>query len=201
MKRLVIGLTGGIAAGKSLALRQFSRCGARTISLDDIAREQARKGGPAYRAIVSAFGPAVLGAGGEIDRRGLGRRVFVSTAARRKLERLTHPLILREMRRRIKKEGGGRRPCVVDVPLLFEAGLEKEFDLTMLIAAKKKVQMSRLMKRDRLSRSEAGSRIAAQMPLSAKERRADVVVSNAGPRKNFRRSITQYYRALELIGA
>ncbi|OGR86969.1 MAG: dephospho-CoA kinase [Elusimicrobia bacterium RIFCSPHIGHO2_02_FULL_57_9] len=196
---MIIGLTGGIASGKSLALREFSRCGARALALDDVARLQARRGGPAYHGIIKAFGPAVLDSSGEIDRSRLGRRVFASVSARRKLEKITHPVILREMRKQVCGRGGG--PCVVDAPLLFEAGLQKEFDLTLLVAAGCGLQLSRLKRREGLSLVQARRRIAAQMPFSAKEKLADIVLRNKGSRKEFQRRIRQYYRALELIGA
>src|SRR5437660_1654020 len=100
-KRLVVGLTGGIGSGKSTALKEFARLGAKTVSSDEIAREQAAKGGAAYAKIVKAFGRSILDDRRRIDRGSLAKLAFSNSGRRRRLERLTHPLIIKEMRRRI----------------------------------------------------------------------------------------------------
>ncbi len=193
--RLRVGLTGGIGSGKSLALSQLRRLGAKTIALDEIAHEQARPGGAAYRKIVSVFGKGVLDSRKRIDRAALARRAFASPAARRRLEALTHPLILREMRRRMR---AARGVVVVDVPLLFESGRAKEFDATMLITAPRGVRLGRLAGRG-LSRSEALRRMAAQLPDAVKAARADVVAPNAGSKKEFQRRVREYHKAFTLM--
>jgi len=105
-RRLLVGLTGGIGTGKSSALAEFERLGAATVSLDQIAREQAKRGREGWKAIKRTFGSAVLDESGNIDRRKLGARVFRRPADRRRLERATHPLILREMKRLIARLDG-----------------------------------------------------------------------------------------------
>lgn len=197
MKPLVVGLSGGIGTGKSLALRAFARLGALTVSLDEIARGLSRKAGPLHGRVVRAFGAGVLGRGGEIDRARLAERVFARPSERRRLENLSHPLILREMRRRLAR---ARPPVsVVDVPLLFEAGLEPRFDLTLLVSSGNRAQLSRVMRRDALSAARARARIAAQWPMRVKEARADLVVRNDGSPEDLRSRIAQYYRAFELM--
>lgn len=194
---LVVGLTGGIGAGKSLALSEFARQGARTMSLDAINRDLSRRGGAAYAKIVAAFGRDVLGPDGEIDRRRLGERVFARPRDRRALERLVHPLILREMRSRIRAARGA--VVVADVPLLFEKGLEPVFDLTMLVCGGVKARRERIRKRDRLGSAEIGARMAAQWPDAAKAVRADLVVDNDGTRRDLRRKVREFYQAFALI--
>ena len=197
MKRLVVGLTGGIAAGKTLALEEFSRLGAATVSSDRLAHELSRKGMPAYRRILGAFGKRVLRPDGELDRRKLAGLVFASPARRRRLERLTHPLILREIFRRVSRAGRG--VVVVDVPLLFEGGHESRFDLTLLVSSSRRTRLARVTARDGLSLRAALKRFSAQMPAAEKERRADVVVHNDGSRGEFLRRIKSCQQAFALI--
>ncbi|MBI4375557.1 MAG: dephospho-CoA kinase [Elusimicrobia bacterium] len=197
MKRsLRIGLTGGIGTGKSTALRRLSALGCRTISLDEIARRQARPGGSAYGKLVRSFGRGILGRGKAIDRARLGRLVFRNERALRRLERLTHPAILAEMRRRLRETSG---VVVADVPLLFEKRLQGEFDATVMIAARPSSQSRRIMARDGLGKAEARRRMSAQRPVSEKAELADVVIWNEGGLKDFESRIDQYYRAFRLM--
>lgn len=198
-ERLLIGLTGGLGAGKSEALKAFARAGADTISLDRIARELSRKGGPIHRAATRAFGRGVLKAGGELDRRALARKVFRDPAARRRLEGLAHPVILRELGRRLAR--ARRRVAVVDAPLLFEAGLERLFDVTMLVTAPRRLRLERVRRRDGMTAGEFAARARAQLPEAAKRRRADVVVANDRGLSALRRAAREYYMAFELISA
>lgn len=197
MKTVKAGLTGGIGAGKSLALKAFSRLGADVVSLDAVSREVTRPGTPGHRRVARAFGRAVMAPDGGISRARLGAVVFSDPARRRKLERLLHPLILREMRRRLRVS---RRPvAVADVPLLFEAGLAREFDLTILIDAPRAARLRRVIARDGLSRAEVFGRMAAQMPEARKRALADVVIANDKSPKDLSRTVRAYYKALELM--
>ncbi len=196
-KHLRVGLTGGIGSGKSAALKGFARAGAATVSLDGIAHDLSRKGRPVYRSIVSAFGREVLGRGGEIDRAALGERVFADARQRRRLERITHPAIRREMRRRIK---AAKAPVVVvDVPLLFEGGLGKDFDVTVLVTASREQRIERVRRRDGLRRGAILRRMRAQMPEREKRRLADVRLSNNGSLRELGRVVREYQKALRLI--
>jgi len=194
--RLVLGLTGGIGSGKSEALRAFRRLGAGTLCLDMLAHQALRRGGEAYRSVLRAF-PGVRGRDGELDRRALGQAVFADPRLRRRLERLTHPAISARMRRRLRAHRRGL--LVVDAPLLFEAGLQREFDLTAVVTAGLRTRLARLRRRDGFSGAELRRRAAAQLPLAAKARRADVVIVNDGSRAGLRRRVREYHRALELM--
>lgn len=194
--RFVVGLTGGIATGKSTALAEFARRGAAVVSLDGIAHEQARPGGAAHRAIVRDFGTCVLKRDGTIDRAFLGRIVFADAAARRGLEKATHPLILREMERRVRRARG---VVVVDVPLLFEKKLQGRFDATLLVACPPGQQARRLARRDGLPPAEVRRRLAAQWPLSRKRALADAVIENDSTPAALRAKVRAWHAGLTLL--
>jgi len=194
---LTVGLTGGIGSGKSEALRCFARAGAATISLDAIARELSRKGRPVHRAIVRAFGRGVLAGSGELDRQALGERVFSAPRQRRRLEAASHPAIRREMRRRL--DAAERPVVVVDAPLLFEGGLYRNFDVTVLVTASRERRIMRVRRRDGLGRGAVLRRMRAQMPEREKRRLADVRLSNDGSLRELDRRVRDYQQALRLI--
>lgn len=195
-KRFVLGLTGGIGTGKSSALKAFESRGAVTVCLDQIAKEQAKPGREGYRAIVKAFGPCILNDDKSINRALLGRVIFSDKRAKAGLERVTHPLILKEMKRLIGKMKG---LVVVDVPLLFEKKLQKNFDATMVISCTPQKQLQRIIKRDGLSSQEARLRIKAQMPLDEKRRMADVNIDNDNDVNRLDKHIHEYSSGLNLL--
>ena len=195
-KRFVAALTGGIGSGKSTALAEFERCGAATLSLDQVAREQARPGRDGFKAIVRAFGRAVLDGKGGIDRRKLGELVFKDASARRRLERATHPLILRELERCLSRLNG---VVVVDVPLLFEKNLQDRFDATLLVACPPSEQVRRVVRRDGLSAAEVRRRIRAQLPLDEKRRRADFTLDNDAAPAALRAKVRAAHAGLALL--
>ncbi len=195
-RRLVVGLTGGIGSGKSTALAAFDKLGAATISLDQIAKEQAKPGRDAYKSIVHEFGEKILKKDGAIDRAALGKIVFSSKKARLKLEKATHPGILKEMKNLIGKMSG---VVVVDVPLLFEKKLQKNFDATILIAAKPANQIKRIGNRDGLKPKDARLRLKAQLPMPVKQLMADVTIRNDGTPDQLMVKVREYYDGLHLI--
>lgn len=195
-KSFVVGLTGGIGSGKSSALEAFEKAGASTISLDQIAHEQAKPGREGYGAIVRAFGKNIILASGLIDRRALGEKVFKSPAALKKLERATHPIILREMERLVASMKG---VVVVDVPLLFEKKLQKHFDATVLISCDPAAQLRRVTKRDRFTPMEARRRIKAQLPLAAKRKLADHTIDNDKDIAALRAKVNAAHAGLALL--
>lgn len=194
--RLVVGLTGGIGSGKSTALAAFDKLGAATISLDQLAKEQAKPGREAYKSIVRAFGKGVLKKDGAIDRAELGKIVFSDKKARLKLEKATHPGILKEMKSLIGKMRG---VVVVDVPLLFEKKLQKNFDACICISAMPSTQLKRIMSRDGLSAKEAKLRIKAQWSMDEKKKLADVTIPNDSDRDELNVKIKEYYDGMDLL--
>lgn len=195
-KRFVVGLTGGIGTGKSTALSVFENLGAATVSLDQIAKEQAKPGRDGYKAIVKNFGECILKNDGTIDRALLGRVVFSDKAARAGLERITHPLILKEMKELVGRMSG---VVIVDVPLLFEKKLQKNFDATILISCKPQKQLKRIINRDGLEPKEARLRMKAQLPLAQKRRLADVTINNDGNIEKLKNNIREYHLGITLL--
>lgn len=178
----VLGITGGIATGKSLVTRRFRQQGALVFSADEAARAILTPGGSVLDAIRDAFGAEMLLPDGSLDRARLGQRIFADAAARARLNRLTHPPILRLLRAQIEAAREDF-PCAliaVEVPLLYEANLQDWFDSVLVVTAPERAQIARLRARDGLSEAQARQRIAAQRPLKDKAARADIVLSNDG---------------------
>ncbi len=178
----LVGLTGGIATGKSTAARRFARAGCTVIDADQVAREVVRPGTPALAEIAAAFGPEVIRADGSLDRERLGRIVFADPRARARLNAIVHPRVHDEVERRFaearRRDPGGL--VVYDVPLLFETGSEGRFDLVVVVFAPPEVQQARLMARDGLDPVQARRRVDAQMGIGEKAARAHVVLENTG---------------------
>lgn len=176
----VIGLTGGIASGKSTASAYLRELGAAIVDADAISRASTRRGGAAFEAVCAAFGD-ILGADGEIDRRKLGGIVFADEDARRKLNSIVHPAVMAESRAQIENaRASGVKVCILDVPLLFETGMEKLCDETWLIYVPREEQIRRMAERDGLDAVAAAARIDSQMPLEEKLKRADVAIDSSG---------------------
>ena len=177
-----IGLTGGIATGKSTVARLLTERGAILIDLDVVAREVVEPGRPALSAIAERFGQAVIREDGSLDRKKLGAVVFSDPQERKALEAITHPAIRTVMKERmaLHESESPDKLVVVDVPLLYESGLEGYFERVMVVYVPRREQLRRLMARDGLSEEDAGKRLAAQMDIEEKRRRADIVVDNGG---------------------
>ncbi len=196
----VAGLTGGIASGKSTVSAMLAEAGIPVIDADRLAREAVEPGEPAYREVVAAFGPAVVGADGRLDRRRLAAIVFADPTARSRLEAIVHPRVF-EAERAALAAVARERPgsvAVVDAALLLESGNYRWMDAVILVSAPRELQIERLMARDRLSRAEAEARLAAQWPLEAKRRYADFEIDNGGSLEATRAQVTRL--AAELAG-
>ncbi len=177
----VIGLTGGIASGKSTVSNMLRELGARVIDADVIAREVVEPGRPALAEIVAWLGRDVLLADGSLDRRKLGELVFGDSAARAALERITHPRITAAAKEALAAaERDGCAVAVLDVPLLYEAGWDRYVDEVWVVYVDAATQLSRLTARDKFDAGQAAARVAAQKSLEEKARRADVVIDNSG---------------------
>lgn len=178
----VIGLTGGIASGKSLVSRLLRELGALVIDADQIAREVVEPGKPAYHSILREFGNQVLNPDGSLNRQALGRLVFSDPRKLERLNQITHPLIIAEIQKLLKSYRllFPEKAVVLDAPLLYEAGLESIVDEVWVVYVDYPTQLQRLMERDGLTREEARRRIEAQLPLEEKVKRADRVIDNRG---------------------
>lgn len=197
---MVVGVTGGIATGKSAVVEQFRQLGAAVISADELAREIVRPGEDALARLVERFGPGILLSDGNLDRKALAELIFADPEARRDLNRITHPAIARLSAARIASlQRQGAMLIIYEAPLLFEAGAENRVERIVVVTAPAEVQRQRLMARDGLDERAAQARIEAQMPLADKVRRADFVVDNAGTVDDLAVKVRDLYdRLLEL---
>ena len=178
---LRVGLTGGIACGKSRVRRHLAAAGFGTLDLDRVAHETIAPGGPAYDDVVAAFGPGILAADGTVDRKVLGARVFADAAARAELNALVHPRVRdEEARRAAAHAAAGGRVFVTDAALLVEAGLHLRFDRLVVVDCEGGEQLRRLVARDGIEEPAARARIAAQMPAAEKRRFAHIVFDASG---------------------
>jgi len=179
----VLGLTGGIASGKSTVAALLTELGARVVCADTLAREVVAPGTPGLAAVAARFGADYLTADGRLDRARLGRLVFADPQARRDLEALLHPRIRRAFADAVARIRAEAPEAVVvyDAPLLIEAGADREVDRVIVVAVDEGVQVKRLMARDGLSEAEATARIRAQMPAAERLAHADVVIDGTAP--------------------
>jgi len=195
---ILVGLTGGIATGKSTVARMFRQCGAVVIDADQLAQDAVKPGKSAWRAIVKAFGRGILNPDRTINRRALGAIVFADQAKLRRLERIIHPRVAREQVR-LTNEAVRNDPnaiVIYDVPLLFEAGIDKRTDKIIVVTVNRNTQIARLKKRNRLTRVEAVRRIHNQLALAEKVRRADFVLRGTLTPAALRRAVQSVMRTL-----
>lgn len=200
---ILIGLTGGVATGKSTVARMFQQCGAIVIDADALAKAVVQPGKAAWQDIVRRFGKSILNPDRTINRQALGAIVFRHPAKRRMLERLIHPRVAREQRRLTREAARKDRDAVViyDVPLLFESGIAKRVEKIIVVTADQKTQIARLKKRNGLSRAEALRRIRSQMPLTQKIRRADLVIDGTLPRATGRKRVRDAFKVLATLAS
>lgn len=195
---LLVGLTGGIASGKSTVSRQLAELGCQVIDADVLAREVVAPGQPAWRAIVEAFGQEVLRPDGTLDRPRLGALVFADPETRRRLEAITHPAI-QARRDAILAELAARGfdgLVVQDAALLIEVGAARRVDRLVVVYADRAVQIERLMRRDGLDRAEAERRVASQMPLAEKVKLAHYVIDSSDSREETAAQVRAVHAAL-----
>lgn len=191
-----VGLTGGIASGKSTVSAIFRALGAVVIDSDQLARDVVAPGTPGLAAVVEAFGPGVLAADGSLDRPKLGAIVFADPERRRELEAITHPLIgeaSRVLEHRARAEG---HLTVHDIPLLVEAGMAPLFDAVVVVDVPVDVQVQRMIELRGMSRADAEARLAAQATREQRLAAATHVIDNTGTLDALRERVEEVYAAL-----
>jgi dephospho-CoA kinase len=192
-----VGLTGGIASGKSTVAAMLREMGAAVVDADALAREVVEPGEPALAEIARRFGPGVIAADGRLDRAALARIVFADEEARRDLGAITHPRVAALAAERTRALADAGAPIVFyEAALLVENGLHRGLSALIVVAVPPEVQLERLIRRDGLSADEARARLAAQLPLAEKIRVADYVIDNAGTVEDTRRQVEALYRKL-----
>ncbi len=196
---LIVGLTGGVASGKSTVSEVFVKEGAYLIDADQLARDLVQPHTPAWRELVKAFGEEILQRDGSIDRKKLRGIVFSNPEKRSFLNQLLHPRIKEETQRRLK-EIGQRDPeaiVVVDAALMVETGSYRDMDQVIVVFSTEAQQIERLEKRDGMSPEEAGRMISSQMPMTEKVNVADLVIRNEGSLEELRQRARDVFHMLK----
>lgn len=194
---MVLGVTGGIAAGKSMVTEAFRQMGAVVVGADQLAREVVRPGTRVLEKLVERFGRDILRADGHLDRPALANLIFSDSRAREDLNAIMHPAIAELADKRLE-ELKARQPelIVYEVPLLFETGAEKRVDAVLVVTAREDVQLRRLMSRDGLDEEQARARLESQMPQAQKVARADYVIDNSASRDETLRQARELFAKL-----
>ena len=198
---LIVGLTGGVASGKTAVSEVLKEEGADIIDADQIARELVQPHGPAWNELVRTFGEEILQGDGSIDRKKLADRVFVDPNQRKLLNQILHPLITEEMDRRTR-EIGQKNPeaiVVIDAPLLIEVGYHRRADKVMVVVSTQAEQIERLKVRDGINSEEALRVLSSQMPVEEKVKLADFVIRNEGSLAEVRERAKEVFRELKKI--
>ncbi len=179
---LKVGLTGGIASGKSTVSEAFARLGAKVLDADEVAREVVLPGKPAWTKLRHTFGSEFFHPDGRLNRNKLRRLVFANPEERSKLNAIVHPEVMKEINSRFEQLTSSAQDAVVlvDIPLLIEVGVAHRFDKVVVVYANESVQVMRLMQRDGLSREEARQALSVQIDLRGKAKKADFVIDNSG---------------------
>jgi len=200
----VVGLTGGIATGKSTVARLFAAQGAVVIDADAIVHELQAPGAPLLAEIAAAFGSELIAADGSLDRAALGALVFRDPEARRRLGQIVHPKVGAEMLRRLSAaRAAGAKLVVLDIPLLFEgrrsgsgSAARLDFEATLLVYAPERLQIERQLARDGCDRDEALRRLRSQLPIEEKRALADHVIDKSGSLADSERQVRALYARL-----
>jgi dephospho-CoA kinase len=199
---LVVGLTGGIATGKSTVAAMFAARGAAIVDADRIAHALQEPGRRCYRQIVEVFGAEVLDEAGRIDRRRVAARVFADASARQRLEAIMHPAIREACEEEIRAaEASGKTICIVDAALILETGRRERFHKILVVAAPEDVQVARLVRSRGLTPTEARQRLHSQWSTAAKAALADFVIDNGGDLASTETQVARLHAALEAAPA
>lgn len=191
---LVIGVTGGIACGKSTVMRRLADLGADTLDADAVYHELIGPGSNLWEVLRHRFGPAIIGVDGAIDRAALAGIVFADQDALANLDRITHPVVTAELRRRVATSD---TPVVaVDAVKLVESGFDRDCDRVWVVTCERRQQIARLSERNRLEPAEAARRVDAQAPIAPLLARADLVIDNSGEIEQTRDTVTTAWNHL-----
>jgi dephospho-CoA kinase len=193
--RVAVGLTGGIACGKSEVARILTELGVAVLDTDQVAHRLMEPGRPVFQAVVKRFGESILGGDGRIDRGVLGGRVFRDPVERAALNALVHPAVGRAWKRWLAEQGERGASAVVAIPLLFEVGATGGWTSVVCVSAPEAMVIARLRRRG-MSEEDAQLRVKAQMPVEEKARRADVVIVNDGTLDNLKERVTETWQQI-----
>jgi dephospho-CoA kinase len=195
---LNVGLTGGIASGKSTVAKMFVKNGAHLIDFDGLAHEVQEPGKPAWKEVVNHFGEGIIQPDKKIDRVKLGNIVFADKEKLIELNNIVHPMVYQEWRSHLEKICKKEKHAIVlsDIPLLFEGNMQQLFDLTILVLVAPEEQISRLIMRNGVIKEEAEKRLKSQMPIGEKIALADIVIDNEGSISKTEKRVGQVWKEL-----
>ncbi|MHC5267667.1 dephospho-CoA kinase [Enterococcus sp. LJL98] len=196
---VVLGVTGGIATGKSTAVGVFSSYGFPVVDGDLIARAIVEPGRPALAAIVQQFGPQILLADGALDRQALGRLIFSQPSQRKRLDHLLEPFLRQAIYQAIEAAKQTAPLVIADIPLLYEGGYQSMVDQVAVVYLPQTLQIERLMTRDQLTKEEAWQRIESQMSIEEKKQQADILFDNQGSIDSLKAQITSWLKAQKYL--
>lgn len=194
----IIGLTGGIASGKSTVSKVFREMGTIILDADQIARQVVLPSQPAWEDIVELFGPQVLNPDQSLNREKIGDIVFSNPDCLKELNRITHPRIMQYYKDALRQISMEKPEAIVmlEVPLLYETNMDRLCEQVIVVWVDRETQIKRLMEREKLSQEDAIKRIDSQMPLDEKARRADIVIDNRGSLVETKEKATIYYNEI-----
>ncbi|WP_408954979.1 dephospho-CoA kinase [Natroniella sp. ANB-PHB2] len=192
-----IGLTGGIASGKSTVANYLKELGAIVLDADKIAHRLMEPQQEVWQRVVKYFGEDILLPNNQINRDKLGEIIFNDSNAKEKLDQLTHPIIIREIKERLKKLEQKNEIVIVEVPLLIEAGMIDLFEQVWLVYVPKQVQVERLMARNDFDYQAAVARVESQMPLAEKKAYADIIIDNNVTKKELKKELRQLWNKVK----
>ncbi len=200
-KHILLGVTGGIATGKTTVAKMLEEMGAATIDFDLLSREVVAPGRPAWQEIVAYFGREALREDETLDRKKVSEIVFHHPGKRKKLEEITHPRIFEQYVRKVSEYLSADPRAIIQgvIPLLIEARLQKFFHKILLVYTPDKIQVERLTQRDRISSEMARSILQAQMPIEEKKRYADYIVDNSGPVDQIKDQLVKIWAELKKL--
>lgn len=198
-RTLVVGLTGGIASGKSTAAQYFRKLGVPVIDADEIAREVVEPDQPALKQLTALFGPDMLDANGRLDRARLRHLIFADAGKRRQVEGILHPAIRQTMLERLAHAQGDY--CILSIPLLLETRQTDLVNRVLVIDSPEALQRDRLSKREGWTSEEIGAAIAAQLSRQERLQNADDVIVNDGDLASFERAVEQMHRRYRLLAS
>lgn len=192
-----IGITGSAASGKTTVCNRFRELGLPVVSADDLARQAVKPGTDAHKNIIARFGDDVMEPDGQLNRKKIRERILKDPESRKDLEQIVHPEILRLMKHEMQQaEMDDRRMMAVEVPLLFELGLQSFFDIIVTVYCPEKMLLDRLMVRDRVTRNQGHALLEIQMPGKKKAQQSDFVIKNDSTHADLIQKVDDMYRIL-----
>ena len=185
---MIIGLTGQIGAGKSTVAKFLGDLGSSIVDADQIGRRVLDTDKAVKRQLVKAFGQGVVTRSGKIDRRAVASAAFASASARRRLNRIVHPPLLKELHRQVRRQNKSGKIVVIDAALLLEWKLDRKVDFVIVVGASARLRLSRMVSRG-FSKADIRRRMKLQLPWAAYRKRVDIVITNAGSKTELRRAV------------